>query len=126
MQRAGRVEHIGHAGTRVTVTGWSHLPAIQPGRVISVSGDAMPIRSEIRIASRLDVAMITRVPVLVSSGFELELEYASADDAKKAASSLCILADDARRDARMLDDAPGCPRGQSGGASSASIAFSSS
>jgi len=54
--------------------------------------------------------MITRMPALVFSGFELGLEHASEDEAKRAASSLCVLAEDAQRDARMLGDAPGCPK----------------
>jgi hypothetical protein len=110
MERAGRVDTIEQAGTVVRVVGWSHLPASLPGRVFAVSGAAAPIRAQVKVASRLDVATGTGVAALVSSGFELRLDYGSAEEAKKAAASLCLVAEDSRRQGRMLAEAPGCPK----------------
>jgi hypothetical protein len=106
---AGVLDRVVQEGTRLRITGWSHIPATLPGRTLTLGGAGSPIRLAMTLQERLDVAERTRVASLLFSGFTLEVDYASTDEAARAAASLCVLGDGASRDPRRLSASPGCP-----------------
>jgi hypothetical protein len=88
---AGVVDDVGVSGSRVTVNGWSDIPANVPGRVISVSpDDGKPSFAHFEVTGRPDIAMLQRDARLVSSGFRIDLDFPSEALAREAAELLCI------------------------------------
>jgi hypothetical protein len=106
---AGVLERVVQEGARLRISGWSHIPATLPGRTLTLSGAADPVRVALAVQDRLDVAEHTGVPALVFSGFALEADYASAAEAGRAARSLCVIASGPEHEPRRLAASPGCP-----------------
>ena len=94
---------------KARIVGWSHIPATLPGRSLTLAGAADPVQVGVSLRDRVDVADYFRAPALIFSGFELEAEYASAAEARRAAASLCLLSETPQHDPRRLAGSPGCP-----------------
>lgn len=92
-RHAGHVDSVTVSGTHVAIQGWIDVLPTSPGRtLLLVSPDAMPERAWMRATSRTDVAETLADPKLVFSGFRIEAEFASGDQAANAAGHLCVAA----------------------------------
>jgi hypothetical protein len=111
MRRAGNVDDVGAAGNRVVARGWTDIVPLEPGRTLSVHTAAgAPVAMAVVTMERIDVAELMRAAPLLYSGFRLTVEYATAEDAARAAASLCVVAEAPGYPVTLLDrgNAP-CP-----------------
>jgi hypothetical protein len=90
-RQGGALGTIEVAGARVVVTGWTDLTALLRGRVFTAHSPGRARASALAVLGRTDIAVATRRPDLLFSGFRWEGEYESADEARRAAGNLCLL-----------------------------------
>ena len=100
---AGSLDDARASGSHVTAMGWTDLPATVPGRTISIASTA-PAPSAMKLADtdRSDVATILGQPRLALSGLRLDLDYASDEEAARAAASLCVVVQEPGHRPRVL------------------------
>jgi hypothetical protein len=108
VQVGGSVDKVSLDGSRLRLVGWSHIPATVPGRTLLLAQAGEPRQSTLTFRDRIDVAIANHVPVLAYSGFELVLEYASAEDARRAAGTLCVFSEAPGHELGRLDGTAGC------------------
>jgi len=108
VQVGGSVDKVSLDGSRLRLVGWSHIPATLPGRTLLLAQAGEPRQSTLTFRDRVDVAIANHVPVLAYSGFELVLEYASAEDARRAAGALCVFSEAPGHELGRLDGTAGC------------------
>jgi hypothetical protein len=109
-QLGGNVDEVRAEGTRVLLKGWSDIPPQQEGRVLTVHGSPATAKTRLSIIQRDDVVAALGAPTLMLSGFELELDYGSPEEARRAAETLCLTAEAPGIPARTLAR-PGCTPG---------------
>jgi hypothetical protein len=100
---------VSAAGAHVTVLAWSDITAEVPGRTVRiVSNPAFWRVAEIYVMSRHDVAFALKDSTLVYSGFQLDLEFDSDEQARMAAANLCVVVEAPGHPATRLTTAA-CP-----------------
>jgi len=106
----GHIDSVAVSGKRVSVTGWTDITARVPSRTLRVvSAPRFVQAGSVEIVSRSDVVFVLRDPDLLFSGFRLELEYPSAEDARKGASNLCMVVEaPSRPKTRLAARQPAC------------------
>ena len=90
-RQGGNLDSLEVAGARVVVTGWSDLSATLRGRTFTAHSPETPRASSLTIVGRTDMAVGAGRPDLLFSGFRWEGQYDSEEQARRAASSLCLL-----------------------------------
>lgn len=81
-------------GRSVILRGWTHIAAIVPGRKFTLyPGSGIGSARIDRLYVRDDVAAAFRRSDLMLSGFRVVAEYPSENEARRAASSLCLFVD---------------------------------
>jgi len=89
---AGHLDEVRVTGNRIAAVGWTETPATVPGRTFSIfPAEAVPESAKVRVVDRSDAARVVGDARLVSSGFELELEYSSEGAARRIAQTLCLV-----------------------------------
>jgi len=89
----GGFDEVTLDGKRILVRGWTDIDAREPGNVLSVlSPGARPTALSAASWSRIDVAQAFRSERLLYSGFRLEVDFATADEAARAFPGLCVFA----------------------------------
>ncbi len=87
----GSIDEVSVAGSRVTASGWTEIPATVPGRTFSVfPSEGIALAMKVVTTDRSDAARALRDSRLVFSGFRLELDYPSEEMARKIPESLCV------------------------------------
>ena len=88
----GDVDKVRASGRRVTVEGWSAVPATVARRALAVAPALGAVSfGGFTVVGRPDVAMTLGDAALLPSGFRFEIEYPTDDIARRAARSLCLL-----------------------------------
>lgn len=90
---AGSFDNFQLNGNKLTVGGWSDIPATVEGRTLAVvPAEGSPAAGRVSYDDRRDVAMARLDPMMAFGGFHFELEYPSEELARRAAASICIVA----------------------------------
>lgn len=90
-RKSGMVDSLQVTGSRIVLTGWTDLVATTPGRTFVAHAAEMPRSSSLVLLARSDIALASRRPELVFSGFRWEGEYQSDEQARSAARALCLI-----------------------------------
>ena len=99
----GSIDEVSVAGSRVTASGWTEIPATVPGRTFSVfPSEGIALAMKVVTTDRSDAARALRDSRLVFSGFRLELDYPSEEMARKIAESLCVVVEAPGHSASVL------------------------
>ena len=108
---AGYLDDVQVEGNRLVASGWTDVLPLSPGRTMRIySRSSAPASMRLDVVSRAGVALLFGEARLVYSGFRLAADYPSADEAKRAAASLCILAGGPGRSSAVLGRAGvSCP-----------------
>jgi hypothetical protein len=88
---AGYLDLVQVVGPRVVASGWSDVTAEVPGRVVAAWAPVQPLEAKVSVMARTDVAIRARDPRLLFSGLRWEARYASEEEARRAAGSLCLV-----------------------------------
>ena len=106
----GHLDTVAVNGTRIRVTGWTHLTAVLPQRTFTmVSTPALRSASPMAVVARPDVAFAMRDPELLFSGFSVDLDFEAPQQAQEAAPSLCVVVTAPDRPAARIAVSPaGC------------------
>lgn len=90
--QGGTIDGAPVVGNRLLLIGWHPIPLTEPGITLYVSGVPAVASHLYAIHERPDVANVTNKPELRFSGFELSLEFKSAEDAQFARANARITA----------------------------------
>lgn len=107
---SGYVDSVVVSGGRVLVSGWTDLGATLAGRTFTFF-PSVPVAAARHAAfiPRPDVAQSLRVRELLFSGFRVELDYASEEEARRVAATLCVAVEAPGQPARLVGGAnPAC------------------
>src|SRR5260221_4417044 len=90
----GSIDEVSVAGSRVTASGWTEIPATVPGRTFSVfPSEGIALAMKVVTTDRSDAARALSASRLVFSGFRLDLDHPSEEMTRKIPDSLCVPAE---------------------------------
>ncbi len=93
-RRAGYVDEVRVSGSLVSLIGWSDIPAGVPGRTLVVlPSEGITLARYVATIPRPDVVHVSGDARLLSSGFRVDVGYASPEEARRFAASLCVAAE---------------------------------
>ena len=91
---AGNVDEVRVKGPRLYVKGWTDVTPDYAARVFAIHGAPPASQGRVAVARRDDVVKAYGAEELTLSGFEMELDYGSPEEARAAAATLCVSVND--------------------------------
>ncbi len=100
----GRVESIRVTGDKVSLSGWLNVSRKDPEQILVLTTPYRPLRHQLDAVARPDIAGTRQAEDMLHTGFRLQLSYADAEAAVRAANSACLMVISSLKGIRSLEN----------------------